>query len=104
MITLCNLKNTSFKNLPTHVKVDRSSPLGNTFIMKNQSLKERHRVCNEYYKWLHTQINVKNKTVTDELNRLYKIHKQYGELTLYCWCVPLMCHSESIKAVLELYI
>jgi len=38
--------------------------------------------------------------VRNELNRLYRLYKQYGCLKLYCWCAPKRCHAETIRDVL----
>ena len=39
--------------------------------------------------------------VRAEMNRLYALHKKYGRLRIWCWCVPLNCHTELIKSKLE---
>jgi uncharacterized protein YeaO (DUF488 family) len=77
--------------------VGRGSPLGNLFVMKDKT--DRDRVCDEYEKWFdeHKEdINIKK-----ELDRLYNIYKDKGELTLVCYCSPKRCHAETIKRYLE---
>ncbi len=84
---------------PWDIKVDRTSPLGNPFIMHTES--ERDSVCNQYEKWLSDMIASKNNIVCSEMNRLYKIYKQFNRLNLYCWCAPKRCHAETIKRLIE---
>ena len=38
---------------------------------------------------------------TAELERLKKLHVEYGKLRLFCWCAPKRCHAETIKQFLE---
>ena len=73
------------------------SPLGNPFIMKAES--DRDRVCDKYKTWLWQQIKEENKKVINELNRLLKL-AQEDELNLVCFCVPKRCHGDTIKACL----
>ena len=98
MIAIKNLRNSKPVN-PWDIKIDRSSPIGNPFIMHNES--ERDLVCDQYEKWLEEQLASKNKTVCNEMNRLYLIYKKYGKLNLFCWCAPKRCHGETIKKKLE---
>jgi len=101
MITCKNLRNTN-PHQPYHIKVDRSNKvLGNQFIQRDKSLDERDRVCDLYDKWLKRMISIKNAAVCNELNRLVLIHRKYNKLELFCWCIPLRCHSQSIKEVLD---
>lgn len=96
-INIYNLRTDKPINL-YDIRVDRGSPLGNPFYMSNES--KRDEVCDKYDLWIKDKIEKKDKTVTDELNRLYRIFKKYGKLNLYCWCAPKRCHSESIRGIL----
>jgi hypothetical protein len=77
--------------------VGRGSPLGNPFPMKNKE--DRDRVCDEYEKWFNN--HKEDIEVKKELDRLYDIYKDKGELTLLCFCTPKRCHAETIKKYLE---
>lgn len=77
----------------------RPSPLGNLFHIYGTM--DRDYVCDMYEKWLNEKILEQDKDVLKELNRLHKIYKEKGELTLLCYCAPMRCHCESIKKVLE---
>ena len=34
----------------------------------------------------------------EELDRLRSLLKEHGQLELFCWCAPLACHGDVIKA------
>jgi hypothetical protein len=82
---------------PWDVKVDRSSILGNRFIMKSES--ERDRVCDQYEKWFYEKLF--DSAVQAELDFLKNILTKYGKLNLFCWCAPKRCHAETIKGYLK---
>ena len=100
IITIKNLR----KEQPFYefqVRVDRTSPLGNPFVMNNES--ERDQVCDRYEEYFNEQIKDKNSAFVQELRRLYKILKKHNKLQLYCWCAPKRCHAETIKKFLLSY-
>ena len=88
---------------PYDVRVDRHSPLGNSFYMKNET--QRAEVCDQYRIWFEDTINswtpgeivTKNKEVFNELWRLILLYRKYGKLRLFCWCTPKQCHAETIR-------
>jgi hypothetical protein len=99
MIKIKNLRN-SKPSEPWDVKVDRSSILGNPYLMLNES--ERESVCAKYEKWFLDIVtsettNEKRKEFKAELQRLRTIYKKYGKLNLFCWCAPKKCHAETIR-------
>uniref|UniRef100_A0A0D6QU71 DUF4326 domain-containing protein n=1 Tax=Araucaria cunninghamii TaxID=56994 RepID=A0A0D6QU71_ARACU len=89
--------------------IGRGSPLGNDWSHK-KGTKAKYIVdsvedaVREYEKDLLLKIKLKDKTVCDELNRLYKYHKEHGELNLICYCKwkgDEPCHGDVIKNILE---
>ncbi len=98
MIEIKNLK-CEKPSHPYDVRVDRTSVLGNPFYMKSEL--QRDEVCDSYQVWIKNKISEKDVAICSELNRLYKLYKQYGVLNLYCWCAPKMCHAQSIKELIE---
>tara|TARA_R100000541_G_scaffold28346_1_gene37656 strand:+ start:10710 stop:11000 length:291 start_codon:yes stop_codon:yes gene_type:complete len=80
--------------------VGRGSPLGNPFVMKNES--ERNTVCAQYDGWFHAKVRNNDPIIMAELIRLDKIHKSTGNLILGCYCAPKLCHGETIKSFLGL--
>lgn len=99
------MSNILIKNLrkekPSHswdVKVDRSSWLGNQFVMKNET--ERDKVCDQYKEWFYEELY--DSAMQAELSLLKDILTKYGKLNLFCWCAPKRCHAETIKEYLEM--
>ena len=84
-----------------NLRFDKSI-LGNPYFMKNEGL--RDEVCKKYELYFYNQIAKNNQAFLNELRNLYKIHRKYGKLRLFCWCAPKRCHAETIKAFLERYI
>lgn len=79
------------------IRCDRQSVLGNPFIMKNDCMRERKRVCAEYDSWLIPNLNKQRKA---ELVRILKLARD-NNIALMCWCAPLLCHCLTIKRVLD---
>lgn len=129
MITIKNLRNAKPQE-PWDIRVDRASVLGNPFKMDNEN--DRDIVCERYEMYFkgmtsnnetliheayeqdnyclnariatNIAINGRHEEFMNELRRLYRIHKQYGKLNLFCWCAPKRCHAETIKKFLEKYL
>lgn len=77
--------------------IGRGSPLGNPFPIT--LLASREQVIRQYRDWLEQQIELKNWTVINELDRLAEIAQQ-GDLNLVCFCAPKPCHGDVIKQLL----
>lgn len=89
MIEICNLR----KEKPTHpydIRVDRQSVLGNPFIMRSES--ERDKVCDEYEEYFYRRLKD-----CATMRRVINCYKEYGKLRLFCWCSPKRCHAETIR-------
>lgn len=95
-IQIKNLRNEKPKN-PWGVKVDRSHYLGNDFVMKTES--DRDKVCGQYDEWFYRELS--DSVMQSELSVLKGILIKYGKLNLFCWCAPKRCHAETIKRYLE---
>jgi hypothetical protein len=95
MIEIRNLRGKK-PGQPWDVRVDRTSVLGNPFLT---SRTDRNDACDKYEIWFSENIG----KLRIELLRLNRIHAQYGQLTLFCWCAPRRCHAETIKRWLESY-
>ncbi len=96
-----------------HVKVDRSSVLGNPFRMCVD--KDRECVCVLYDAYFNAMIDddaaaldamdIGDERRTpefrsrfmDKLASLVSIHERGRGLVLYCWCAPRRCHADTIK-------
>ncbi len=76
------------------------SPLNNPFRAKARSEEEHRVVVRKYRRWLWQRIEVRDPEILTELNRLRKL-AEAGDLALICWCSPLPCHGDIVKACIE---
>ena len=85
------------------IRVDRSSPLGNPFYLKDES--HRDEVCDKYQEYFDNIVSNPNdnKEFMDELRRIYKLSKKY-DVILGCWCYPKRCHAQTILNFLNQYV
>lgn len=97
MIQIKNLRNEK-PRFEYQVKVDRTSVLGNPFYMATEA--QRDEVCDKYAEYFEEK-RKNDVAFLNELRRLYKLHRQFGKLELFCWCAPKRCHAETIKKFLE---
>lgn len=83
---------------PSGVYVGRGSPLGNPFVIGKDG--DRDEVISKFKLHLLNRLHAKDAAVCGEMNRIWSLAKA-GDVTLVCYCAPLRCHSEVIKAVVE---
>lgn len=99
-ITLINVRGMP-ANAPDITYLGRScagwkgSPLANQY--RITSTCDRMTSISLYKKWLHSVILDKNSAAWDELKRLVDTTEP---LVLGCWCLPLRCHIETVKAAI----
>lgn len=76
------------------VAIDRTSPWGNPFPLKNpQNLDARHVCVSNYRAWLWEQIQRGKTKMLDDL--IARKNSNNGEpLKLGCWCAPRLCHGD----------
>jgi hypothetical protein len=101
MIDICNLRH----NKPKYeydFKVDRSSILGNPFILGKDG--DRDTVCELYKQYFKEKILSKDKKFGNELEKLIEAYSTHKKLRLFCWCSPKRCHAETIKELIEKYV
>lgn len=72
------------------VRVDRRSPWGNPFRMRNGSDQERNRVCDAFEEWV---MSSEQELYRKEVRRVLR-----GK-NLTCWCSPLRCHAETLLRI-----
>ena len=94
---------------PYDFRCDRQSPVGNPYIMNNES--ERDLVCADYIELfdqiMHDDLladNAKARGMTgtvkefrDYIHRIEQHYATHGTVTLACWCSPKQCHCETIR-------
>lgn len=68
-----------------NIKIDRSSPLGNPFYMKDES--KRDEVCDKYESYFQNKVKEAGK-FREEVVRIYTILKEGSDVNLQCWCSP----------------
>lgn len=71
------------------VRVDRRSRWGNHFIMRNDSDKERDRVCDAFEEAV--------KSWPPEV--IAALKRELRGKDLACWCAPKRCHAETLLRI-----
>lgn len=71
------------------VRVDRRTEWGNPFIMRNDSDKERDRVCDAF------EVSV-GLWPPDKIRRM---KEQLRGRNLGCWCSPKRCHADTLLRI-----
>jgi len=88
------------------VYIGRGSPLGNQWTHMKGQTKAKYTCANReesialYRVWLAEKIAKKDCTVCDELNKIFRMAAR-GTVYLVCYCVPLSCHGEVIKELIQ---
>ena len=88
----------SKRNGATGEYIGRPSLLGNPFAIGRDGT--RDEVIAKYREWLWDEYQNDVSGISSELKRLAAL-AQSGDLTLVCWCAPLPCHGDVIKAAIE---
>ena len=101
-IRVVNLRNYELKKDEVLIKVDRSSVLGNVYVMKSE--KDRDKVCDLYEKMFDRKVGIKGSTFRNEVIRIYRMVREGKDVALGCWCYPKRCHADYIKAFIEKYL
>lgn len=116
MIRIVNLKDYVPREGELLIKVDRSTCMGNPFIMSNKSSSQRDYVCDMYQYEYFNKITDKNMSDEDVDNYLGKhinrnafmnylriiyTKAKTQDVALGCWCYPKRCHAETIKNFIE---
>ena len=84
------------RKMPRH----EGSPLGNPYKPVDVNSEASRLECLAQYKrWLWGKLKTQN-LASDELMRLVGIAQQ-RDLHLACWCAPLSCHGDVVKAAVE---
>lgn len=105
-ITLHNMRTlsvqdrlTRFVDMPWAIRCDRLSEMGN-FEGRGISREEAIKV---FRAKASLAMTVKDMQLAKCLRRAARIGVRYGFLELWCWCVPLPCHTEVIRdAILDI--
>lgn len=79
------------------VYVGRPGVLGNPFVIGRDG--DRAEVIEQYRRWLWNELQRGAGQVWEEMQRLSKL-AEAADLVLSCWCHPLPCHGEVIRAAI----
>jgi len=87
--SIVNLKRTGSYD----IRIDRSSPYGNPFIMSGYSSQERDRVINEFNTWIwKLEQQALRQKFFDQVQALAESGVLF--IKLACWCAPEPCHGD----------
>ncbi len=102
MIIVVNCEDNLYSREPFKVYIGRPSVLGNPYDVSKYG---RDGCIKMYRAWLDAAmkslVHDKTEFIRTEIYRLVALHRKYGRLALECWCKPLACHGDYIKAYLE---
>jgi len=83
------------------MKVDRSSPVGNPYEIKDyREVFKKELDCRDYVCKLYEREFERLREIPffeAYLQSLVRIYERHGRLRLWCWCAPKRCHAETIK-------
>jgi hypothetical protein len=82
-----------------NIKVDRSSILGNPYVMNGEA--DRDFVCNQYEIHFKKAVASVGSPFHKEMIRLYNLAKSGKHLNLMCHCAPKRCHGNTIRDFLR---
>jgi len=101
MIIYKNLRNTKqFHDREIDFRIDRGSPVGNPFHMKDES--ERNLVCDLYDEWFNYMMDFREELEDSEpefyryVDIMVDAYRVCGRVDLWCWCIPKRCHGITI--------
>jgi hypothetical protein len=100
MVEIINIRNTNNVTPKDAFYCGRGSPVGNPYVMKNNSLKERNKAC-EYFEIIFEQKRMTEPKFARYLGLMKQELVEGRVVKLACWCAPLRCHCETIKNWLE---
>jgi hypothetical protein len=100
MIEVCNTRDKLNAPGVCDIAIGRPSILGNPFIIGRDG--DRDSVISQYRDWLGRKLAEDDPVVMSELRRIALAAA--GEVRLFCWCAPLACHGDVIKAVVQRYL
>ena len=77
-------------------RVDRVSPVGNPYKMKQES--DRDLVCDKYEKWFINCLShpKEHPYFMEYLHRMLDTFLIEKKIRLFCWCDPKRCHAQTI--------
>lgn len=100
MVRVVNLKSYELKDNEVLIKVDRSTPVGNPFYMRNESM--RDEVCYKYEPYFYKKVKDAGE-FRDYVAYIYRTALKH-DVALGCWCAPKRCHADTIAAFINQFL
>ena len=101
MIRVINKYKESKKEGEVGINIMRGTPLGNPFIMQDNSDAERDRVCDQYRAWISEKYKDETSEQYKEIQRIVEILSKGYNVALICCCKPKRCHGDVILVGLK---
>ena len=102
-----NIKVVNKRDGTGNLYIGRGSPLGNPFVMKDNTNTSRNKVIDDYEKYINVIIRKAKpdlsrleRSIIKELNNIYARVKKGQEVRLECYCAPQRCHGDVIKNII----
>lgn len=95
MIRVVNLMQYKLKDNEVLIKVDRSTPVGNPFPMRDE-------VCDKYEAYFYKKVKEAG-AFRDYVAHIYRTALK-NDVALGCWCAPKRCHANVIAAFINQFL
>ena len=100
MVRVVNLQDYELKDNEVLIKVDRSTPVGNPFYMRNEGM--RDEVCGKYEAYFYKKVKEAG-AFRDYVAHIYRTALK-NDVALGCWCAPKRCHADTIAAFINQFL
>ena len=100
MVRVVNLMQYKLKDGEVLIKVDRSSPVGNPFYMRNEGM--RDEVCDKYEAYFYKKVKEAG-AFRDYVAYIYRTALKQ-DVALGCWCAPKRCHANVIATFINQFL
>ena len=99
MIRIVNLRSYELHDNEVLVRIDRTSVLGNPFVLRNEC--DRSACIAKYKQYFKATFkSSENVHFLRELRRIFELALE-KDIALACWCAPKACHGDVIASFLN---
>lgn len=87
---------------PCDIRIDRSTPFGNPFILGVDG--NREEVCEKHEQWLKQWIESRKEIIINGFSNKWVVEhlSQLKDKILGCWCKSLRCHGDTLIKLIGL--
>ena len=100
MVRVVNLMQYKLKDGEVLIKVDRSTPVGNVFPMRNERM--RDEVCDKYEAYFYKKVKEAG-AFRDYIAHIYRTALK-NDVALGCWSAPKRCHANIIASFINQFL